>query len=460
MPDDDNVIPLAAAPEPSWLKQLQRNSSGVPVPTVANALVILANDPKFSGMFAHNAFTSQHLLMRHVPLAQDGDRPLEGPYPRGWAAEDVSLVQAYMQRVWSDRFRRTDIEAAIQAHAASRSFHPVVEWLSGLVWDGVSRLDHWIAKAFDPVNYETERSYHQAVGAKFLIAAVRRVRQPGCKFDHMPIFEGLQGIGKSTVLRKLFGDEYFSDAIPSDLSSRDAALGLTGVWCIEFAEIEHLIRNDPEIVKAFFSRQVDRFRPPYGRDFVLRPRQTVPAGTTNNDDYLRDTSGNRRFWPVRCQAARVEWVEANRGQLWAEAASREAKGESIWMDDEVIASHAAQAASERMTDEVWEPAISRWLANPETNLVEPLTTGRVLEEALGMAKEKMTRASAMRVAAVLRMFGWIQKVERPGGRRSPGVRIWRQNEHGTVEYRMPTYRATGNGSVAQESEENDFDIPF
>lgn len=449
MPDDgDNVVPLTVAPEPGWMKRLQRGASGVPLPTIANALIIFANDPKFDGMMWHNAFLSQHLLMRHPPISQDGDDGLDGPYPRGWGAEDVSLIQAYMQRAWSDRFRRSDVEAAMQAHAATRKFHPIVEWLAQLQWDGVARLDHWIVKVFDPLNYEMEKAYHQAVGVKFLIAAVRRVRNPGCKFDHMPIFEGNQGIGKSTVLRRLFGDDYFSDAIPPDLSSRDTALALMGMWCMEFAEIEHLIRNDPEIVKAFFSRQVDRYRPPYAREFVSRPRQLVMAGTTNNDDYLRDSSGNRRFWPIQCQVARVEWIEANREQLWAEAAIRESAGESIWLDDVNVASHAAQAAAKRMTDEVWEPAILKWLNDPETtSLKVPITSARVLEFALGMSKEKMTKAATMRVGAVFRSLGWTRTVRRL---REGLIRLWIPPGGNTPEAEV----------VTEDGYENDTDIPF
>lgn len=436
MADDDNVVPLAAAPEPSWLKRLQRNQKGFALPTIANALTILANDPKFSGMMTHNAFTSQHLLMRPVPPSHDGDAPLRGPYPRGWGAEDVSLVLAYMQRVWTDKFRRSDIEGAMQAHAGTRAFHPVAEWLDILKWDGDKRLDHWIVKVFDPFNYENEKDYHHAVASKFLIAAVRRVRHPGCKFDHMPIFEGPQGIGKSTALKRLFGEDYFSDSIPPDLSSRDTALSLLGMWCMEFAEIEHLIRNDPEVVKAFFSRQVDRYRPPYGRDFVMRPRQLVMVGTTNKDDYLRDDSGNRRFWPIRCQAARLEWLDENREQIWAEAASREADGESIWLDNVGIVTHAATATGQRMSDEVWEPAIIKWLTDPETQVLDhlPMTTARVLEFGLGMTKEKMTKAATMRVAVVLKTLGWtkaMRRLHRDKKEIGTPVRIWLPPEGGS-----------------------------
>ena len=197
-----------------------------------------------------------------------------------------------------------------------------------LQWDGKPRIDHWLVNTFDCDNTD----YHRAVSAKFLIASVRRVMHPGCKFDHMMILEGFQGLGKSTVLRKLFGDDNFTDQIPDDLKSKDASMSLMGVWCLEFSEIDHLIRSEVEVIKAFLSRQIERFRPPYGRGFIDRPRQIVMVGTTNLDDYLKDSTGNRRFWPVSCKTASVEFIEANRDQLWAEAVYREKIKETIWLE--------------------------------------------------------------------------------------------------------------------------------
>jgi len=124
----------------------------------------------------------------------------------------------------------------------------------------------------------------------------------------MIVLEGWQGIGKSKLLRVLFGSEWFADDIPADLKSRDAAMALCGVWCLEFAEIEHLIRSDVETIKAFLSRSEDHYRPIYGRAFVKRPRQCVLVGTTNADDYLRDPTGNRRIWPVLCKSADTAWI--------------------------------------------------------------------------------------------------------------------------------------------------------
>lgn len=396
----------------AWYTRLQRNEKGAVLPTVANAMVICANDPTLRGLLAFNAFRSEHLLTREPPPCEDGSPPLAGPYPRSWGAEDVALIQAYVQRVWCSRFARGTVEDAMLAEAAVRRFHPVVDWLDALRWDGKRRLDLWLTNTFDCEN----NAYHRAVGAKFLIAAVRRVRHPGCKFDYMLVLEGAQGIGKSRSLEELFGHDWFSDAIPPDLSSRDAAMALLGVWCLEFAEIEHLIRNEVETIKAFLSRSVDRYRPPYGRAYVDRPRQGVLVGTTNSEDYLRDSTGNRRVWPVRCSVASPDWVRVNRLDLWAEAAVREAAGEPIWLQGDELQLGATEAQAQRMTDDMWHDAVAAWLVG-RTEVKIP----HILSDALSIPRERQGKAQEMRVASVLRQLGWIKS----HGRRKGGFgKLW------------------------------------
>ncbi|MCK8788231.1 virulence-associated E family protein, partial [Roseomonas sp. NAR14] len=236
-------------------------------------------------------FKAEFVLRFAPPPARDGDMPLPGPYPRAWGPEDLALVQAHMQRIWTHRFTKQTVEDAMVAEAARHRFHPVEDWLASLVWDGVPRVDGWLHRGFGCPGDD----YHAAAGAKMLIASVKRIRQPGVKFDHTPVFEGGQGLGKSTALRALYGDDWFSDSLPEDLASKDAAMGLLGVWCLELAELQQLIRAEAETVKAFMSRQVDRFRPPYGKAYVNRPRQCILVGTTNAEEWLSDTTGNRRF---------------------------------------------------------------------------------------------------------------------------------------------------------------------
>jgi putative DNA primase/helicase len=395
-----------------WMARVQRNSQGGTLPTVSNAMLVLANDPELAGLLAYDAFRSEHLLMR-APPAPDDSPSLPGPYPRPWGLEDVVFVLGYLQRIWSPKFGRETTEHAMLAEASMRRFHPVADWLTGLAWDGTPRIDKWLSAAFDAEN----NRYHRAIGAKFLIAAVRRVRQPGCKFDHMLVLEGSQGIGKSRACRALFGDAWFSDAIPPDLTSKDAAMALLGVWCLEFAEIEHLIRAEVETIKAFLSRPVDRYRPPYGKAYVERPRQGVLIGTTNADDYLRDATGNRRIWPVRCRRADPDWIALNREQLWAEAAFRERRGETTWLDDDDVREEAGHAQAERMAEDLWETAIAEWLrGRVEVRLAD------VLAGAIGMTKEKLDKRAEMRVGAILRGLGWKKGQARREGR-GPG-KLW------------------------------------
>lgn len=426
MNDPGKIIDMAsrkAAPALEWMARVMRDQRGGPLPTVANALVIFRHDPALAGLVAYDAFASRHLLMRAAPAADEGAPLLPGPYPRPWGGEDVAMIQAYLQRLWSGRFARPTTDDAILTTAALNPFHPVVDWLNGLRWDGVARLDNWICNAFDA----DKTDYHKAIASKFLIAGVRRVRNPGCKFDHMPIFEGAQGIGKSTLLRELFGPDWFSDSIPSDLANRDAAIALKGVWGMEFAEIEHLIRAEIETLKAFLSRQMDHYRPVHGRFFVDVPRQGVLMGTTNADEYLRDVSGNRRIWPVKCRSADVEWIMTNRDQLWAEAARREKMGESIWFDDEVVRETAMLIQTERMSEDLWLAPVEDWLlGRTEARVMD------VLSSAIGLEKAKQTKREEMRIGAIMRQIGWQRRTVRREGKL---LKLWLSAETSIMEER-------------------------
>jgi len=400
----------------SWESRLAVTEKGVVLPTVSNAMLILGNDPALAGTLGFNDFTSQHLLMRPAPASEGVELP--GPYPRAWEAADVILIQSYMQRVWSQKFTRSTVEDAMLAEASSHRFHPVLDWLGSLRWDGIGRLDVWLCAAFDC----DDTPYVRAIAAKVLIAAVRRVRQPGCKFDYMLVLEGAQGIGKSEALRRLFGPDWFSDDMPLDLANKDAAMALLGVWCLEFAEIEHLIRAEVETIKAFLSRSTDRYRPPYARAFVERPRQGVLIGTTNSDDYLRDVSGNRRIWPAKCNCASPEWVSANRGQLWAEAVVRERQGEPVWLDDDIVQAAAVEAQSGRMFVDSWLDVVARWVEGRDETTVPD-----ILSQALDVPLERHDKRQQMRVGTILRLLGWQRIVKRTG---SVTRRVWLPSNEG------------------------------
>lgn len=398
-------------------ESLMRSEKGSVLGVVANLMLIIGNDPVLSNMCGYDEFQNSHVLHHAPPTSMDGAPPQPGPYPRPWTAADVSLVLSYLQRAWTSQAKRTDTEEAMVAVSAQRRFHPIRDWLDALKWDGENRLNVWLSKVFGAV--ETE--YTQDVGTCTLLAAVKRVRKPGCKFDHMPVLEGGQGIGKSTAVKALFGEKYFTDSLPSALESKDAALGLQGAWCVEFAEIEQLIRTEEQIAKAFLSRSTDRFRAPYGRQYISYPRQCIFIGTTNDTDYLRDVTGNRRYWPVKCHFVEIEWLQKNREQLWAEAAFREAAGEAYWLRDEIALEQAKEAQEQRQEEDVWDDKVRAFLLGRRET-----TTAEVLTDALMFSVDRQTKREQMRVAKIIKKQGWERDTVRVG---TITRKIWREGGH-------------------------------
>jgi predicted P-loop ATPase len=371
--------------------------------------LILKGDPLLRGLLQFNAFTGRIMLLKPIPVTDREIPKAQGPYPRPWDDDADTRLLVFVQREWAPSFKRATVAECIAAEARDNAVHPLRDWLDQLGWDGTPRLAKWLTMVFGC----DLSPYHGAVGSKLLIAAVRRVRQPGCKFDFMLVLEGRQGIGKSRALAVLFGEEFVTDDI-GNLAHKDAAIALNGKWCVEFSEIEQLIKADIETVKAFLSRNVDHYRPPYGRTAVDVPRQCVLVGTTNTDAYLRDTTGNRRIWPVRCrseEAADLDWLRQNREQLWAEAAQMELRGASIWLDDAAVRAAATEAQCERLTGDPWTDRVRQFACGkPE------LRTPDVLKNALEMPVKDHSRAAEMRVAAILQADGWTRTTKRCAGK--------------------------------------------
>jgi len=378
------------------LGALRRDGEQRVLPTLANALLVLALDPNLAGALCHDRFADRLLMAFPPPPSRDGEEPRPGPYPRPWRPDDGALFQAYMQRIWSHRFSRQTVEQAMETEAFRRGYHPIVDWLAGLRWDSKPRIDTWLRRAYgcpaDP--------YHDAAGAKMLIASVRRVRRPGVKWDHTPVLEGQQEIGKSASLRALYGDAWFSDHLPNELAGKDAAMALNGVWCLELAELQQIIRCEPMTVTAFLTRQVDHYRPPYGKAYVDRPRQTVLVGTTNDEEWLSNPTGNRRYWPLACEWADPEWIAGVRDQLWAEAAAREAAGEIHWLDGATARTGAADAQSCRMIEDAWGDKVRGFLGGSVR------ATAADMLDKLNVPIAQQNKSSQMRVAAIMRAAGW------------------------------------------------------
>jgi predicted P-loop ATPase len=243
----------------------------------------------------------------------------------------------------------------------------------------------------------------------------------------MLILEGPQGIRKSTALKVLASEPWFTDEL-AELGSKDAAQQMRGIWIIEMAELDAIGQADVSRIKAFLSRTTDRYRPPYERYVVTVPRQCVFAGTVNPDTYLRDETGNRRFWPLRCGDIDLDGLRRDRDQLWAEAVARYRAGAPWWIEDRALVAEASAAQEARYQGDAWDARIERWLVSerrpvnvgvghfedwqerfvPRAKPLTDVSIGEVLEQALGIEAAKWTRADQMRVGAFFRARKWAK----------------------------------------------------
>jgi hypothetical protein len=284
--------------------------------------------------------------------------------------------------------------------AQLNKFHPVLDYLHGLQWDGVPRLNEWL------ITYGNAEptDYVRAVGALILKAAVARVRRPGCKFDEMVVLEGSQGTNKSSALQILAVEEsWFSDSLPlRSLSEREVIEQLRGRWLIEAAEMSGHGNADTEHIKAFLSRTHDRARMAYAREQTEAPRQCVIIGTTNKEEYLPDTTGNRRFWPVRTNGFDLEALKHDRDQLWAEAAARVAKGESIRLAKELWPSAAAVQKNRSLKNPFYDQLFSA-LADIECGKIATDTIFVILD-----IRGRRSQKDSQNVGEVMRVLDWFQ----------------------------------------------------
>ena len=283
-------------------------------------------------------------------------------------------------------------EAAITL-CLENTFHPVRDYLKPLKWDGIPRLGSWLSTYLGAENNEL----NQAIGRIMMVAAVRRILLPGVKFDTIVVLEGLQGSGKSTALRILAGDDKFSDQDILTLDAKAQAEAMAGIWIYELCELEGLGRADINKVKAFASRAVDRARPAYGRFREDRPRQNIFVGTTNDDKYLKDPTGNRRFWPVRTGKIDLEALARDRDQLWAEAAYWEGKDESIVLSEELWPA-AAREQEARLEDDSWLDVLAD-LSGDEVGGYERIASSKLLTIHLEVTADKQQPLSFQTLGA-------------------------------------------------------------
>lgn len=323
----------------SWTEKLDVNDKGTLVPNAHNALTILRHDPRLKGI-------------RFNELSGAVEAPLSLPWARPniyWSNADDAQLFIWVSVTYRVNFTDKIFQKALTTVTHERSFNPLREYVRGLPeWDGTPRVD----RLFIDYLGADDTEYTRAVTRKSLVGAINRVLEPGCKFDTVLVLDGKPGIGKSTILSKL-GGAWFSDSLNlADTRDKTAAEKLQGVWIMEIGEMQGTRKADVDILKGFLSRQIDEYRPAYGQVVERHPRTCVIFGTTNaTTGFLRDTTGNRRFWPVPVSGGKKSvWdiSSEERDQIWAEALALSAEGEEPYLSPELEAEAAKmqQAALE------------------------------------------------------------------------------------------------------------------
>lgn len=375
-----------AAPGALWKNLAQKSpSSGAMIPNLWNALLALRNDPLWAGRFSWDQMT-------HVQIGPKG--PVEDV--------DIIPIHEWMQANGMTRIGLDVVREAIEGVCHEHPFHPLRDELKQChaAWDGRSRIAEWT---------QTYLGCHQGepnntIGTMFLVAMVARVFEPGCKADYMLVLEGPQGAKKSQACEILAG-KYFSDELP-DLASDPirVSMHLRGKWLIEVAELSSFSKPDAAKLKSFLSARVEQYIPKFARYEVRQPRQCLFVGTTNEDTYLRDATGGRRFWPLKCGEIDLDALRRDRDLLIGEAVDLYRLHTQWWPDQKFEDEYLKPLQESRYEGDAWEDTIERELAGRTRT-----TSGEIARDFLKIPEGQVGTLHIRRIAAILKSLGWQQK---------------------------------------------------
>lgn len=399
-----------------WLQWSKRDGLR---PIEGNAMLVLEHHGLWNGLIAYDEFSNRILKLRAPPFqaGEAGD----------WTDSDTSMLSQWLaineQLYVSDHV----LDRAVRAIAKLNRYHQVRQWLESLPpWDEEARCEYWLSDVFGCPKDE----YHAHVGTGLLVALVARSMDPGCKVDDMVVFEGPQGIGKSTALIELVGLEWHADVIEAP-GHKDFPISLQGKLLVEIGELQSFTKAEVRAVKQACSARVDRYRTPFARAAEDHPRQCVFVGTTNDDQYLTDPTGGRRFLPVRCTQVNLEYIRANKEQLFAEAVVMYRRGFEWWG---YPLEQARELQELRYVQDSWEPLFERFANIPDPH---EMTDGvwrdelgypvkcllaAFLAKAVGLEHARQDKSTQMRGAAILKRMGWRQVRLSAGGRSRVYVR--------------------------------------
>jgi predicted P-loop ATPase len=400
-------IDVPPPPPPTPLNVL----SGDVVPAAnlkdANLAAVLemlrGGDPELRDAFALDEMARRPILLRRI-TSYGAMEPIPS---RHVTDNDATALQERMQLAGMKTIGKDAIHAAIDLRAAECAYHPVRDYLTSLRWDGTPRLDTWLAAYLGVDN----TPYAAGIGRMFMVAMVARIVHPGCKADYMLVLEGPQGARKSTACA-ILGGNWFSDSLPDIRSGKDVPQHIRDKWLIEVPELSALEKSEANALKAFLTRQVEQYRPSYGRREVVEPRQCMFIGTTNKTAYLRDETGGRRFWPVKVGDIDTDALKRDRDQLFAEAVHLFQAGAAWWPDGAFEAEHIRPQQDARREPDAWESAIVDWVSVQDRVLLQDVACG-----ALALDLKSIGTSVHHRITAILREQGWERGPRGTGGKR-------------------------------------------
>ena len=345
---------------------------------------------------AHNTFANRLVVTGKMP------NETRDQSPRLLSDNDYTLVRLCFNAIGLKPGTEA-LRDGVDFWARMNAFNPVTDWLRSLQWDGVPRADSWLSRYMAVADDEWSR----IVGPKFLIAMVARAMQPGCQLDTAMIFEGVQGLRKSSALRALAGDQFFGDQLPS-MSDKEGLQFIRGLWLVEIKELAAYSKSEVNDIKRFIDARIDRYRDPFGRTVNDHPRSACFAATTNESEYLKDSTGERRWWPVRCNGPiDVEGLQDAREQLFAEAVHRYDSGEIWHLTDDQDAIARVEQGKRRKVSEYFERIAAKTRCTESVRMEDVFV-------ALGLSTSELNNPQyTSPIARDLAMLGFQQK--RQGG---------------------------------------------
>lgn len=356
---------------------------------------LINGDGALSGIFQFNLFTEDIEFKKEVEwdfMSKD-KKPLTDM--------DITFLRDYLSSVHDWEPSKDVIGDSCFLIATQDRYHPIKKFIESVEWDGKPRCDEWLINAAGC----NDNIYIRNVSSKFLIATINRIYEPGCKFDHMLILEGDQNIGKSTLCEIMSGDWY----LDTNFDNKDLVDSMRSSFWIEISELSGMNKKEVDWLKSFLSRKVDRLRLPYARRPQDFKRKCVFIGTYNpsgNNMYLRDDTGNRRFWPVECQGMiNFDWLRKNRMQLWAEAFARYKNKETYYIKNKNALKILDELHSERELESPTHIKINHWLTGRrETDIIE------IIEQCLKIntdgKKPKDLLSISTTIGIIMRKLKW------------------------------------------------------